>query len=123
VLIQIDSTLDVERTHRHWYGMDAHWRSYEDLCHPCFVGYDFIGKYETLSDDVEHVMKVMGIHGLARFPSSSSSGQRRRTKIKSSATSRRSTVRGYDDVPLSDVKRLIQLYDDDYTLFGYPHPV
>jgi len=108
----------------HKYTTNSHWRSYEDLCHPCFVGYDFIGKYETLSDDVEHVMKLAGIHGLARFPASSKSRQSRRiNSFKANALPKQSTVRGYEHVPLSDVKRLIQIYDDDYALFEYAHPV
>ena len=41
--------------------VDRHWTSYMDLCHPCSVDYDFVGKYETFSKDVNEVMSVTGL--------------------------------------------------------------
>jgi Sulfotransferase family len=115
---------EIEEGFRHRYAMDSHWRSYEDLCHPCFVGYDFIGKHETMSDDVDHVLKLIGAYGRVQFPSSRSptSGYSRSRSQLTARTANASLVRGYRDVPVSDISRLVALYDDDYLMFGYPRP-
>jgi Sulfotransferase family len=103
--------------------MDRHWRSYEDLCHPCFVGYDFIGKYETLSDDVDHVLKLIGEYGKVQFPNKVSVRSKLLLKQSSTASVRNaSSVLGYQDVSASDVGRLVALYKDDYSLYTYPYP-
>ena len=36
---------------------DNHWQPFYELCHPCFVKYDFIGKFETFHDDGEYIIK------------------------------------------------------------------
>ncbi|XP_076060446.1 carbohydrate sulfotransferase 11-like isoform X2 [Oratosquilla oratoria] len=50
---------------------NEHWLSVHEVCNPCTVDYDFIGKYETLKEDSEYVLKWMGISDLiGPFPSS-----------------------------------------------------
>ncbi|CAL4149289.1 unnamed protein product [Meganyctiphanes norvegica] len=40
-------------------GADEHWRSYGDLCHPCAIQYDYIGKYESLAEDSSHILRSL----------------------------------------------------------------
>ena len=35
--------------------LDSHWRPQYNLCQPCHINYDFIGHYETLRQDAEHM--------------------------------------------------------------------
>ena len=56
----------------HFYSRDVitrnpHWRQYEDLCHPCFINYDFIGHLETLREDAPLVLKMAGIEDRVNF--------------------------------------------------------
>jgi len=37
--------------------LDHHWRPQYNLCRPCHIKYDFIGHYETLHQDAEHVLR------------------------------------------------------------------
>ncbi|CAL4092111.1 unnamed protein product, partial [Meganyctiphanes norvegica] len=50
-----------------WFN-DDHFTSYEDLCHPCAISYDFIGKYESLVDDAEHILRNIGAPPEMHFP-------------------------------------------------------
>ena len=45
---------------------DRHWLSFHETCHPCYMHYDFIGKFETLQEDAAYVIKRLG--GGVEFP-------------------------------------------------------
>ena len=56
--------------------LDRHWRPQHEICNPCYVQYDFIGRFEQLSDDTSHVLaKLTSFHspGSRTDPISSSS--------------------------------------------------
>ena len=36
---------------------NEHWRPLHQLCYPCYIKYDFIGKFETLHEDAKYVLK------------------------------------------------------------------
>jgi chondroitin 4-sulfotransferase 11 len=114
------ATREEEQTNKHWYGFEMHWRAFDDICHPCFVGYDFLGKYETLSDDVDHALKLLGIYGQVRFPGLSAAG---RVSLRTSATDRDAFLaKGYADISDEDIVGLWRLYFDDFSAFRYSYP-
>ncbi|XP_044047500.1 carbohydrate sulfotransferase 12 isoform X2 [Siniperca chuatsi] len=90
---------------------NEHWRQVYRLCHPCQVKYDFIGQLETLETDAEHLLKLLGVDHLLRFPS----GARNRT-----ATSWERDW--FARIPISMRRELYRLYEPDFELFGYPKP-
>lgn len=47
---------------------EQHWAKYINLCQPCILRYDFIGKFETMDADVDLAFKYMGIDGIVKFP-------------------------------------------------------
>uniref|UniRef100_A0A0E9VEE5 Carbohydrate sulfotransferase n=1 Tax=Anguilla anguilla TaxID=7936 RepID=A0A0E9VEE5_ANGAN len=49
--------------------MDIHWETVNRLCFPCFITYDFIGKFETLEQDANYFLSLVGAPGDLRFPS------------------------------------------------------
>ncbi|XP_051242638.1 carbohydrate sulfotransferase 12 [Dicentrarchus labrax] len=90
---------------------NEHWRQVYRLCHPCQVKYDFIGQLETLETDAEHLLKLLQVDHLLRFPS----GARNRT-----ATSWERDW--FTQIPITMRRELYKLYEPDFELFGYPKP-
>ncbi|XP_069160993.1 carbohydrate sulfotransferase 11-like [Procambarus clarkii] len=39
---------------------DAHWISYHQLCNPCTIEYDFIGKFEHVREDTAFALRWLG---------------------------------------------------------------
>ncbi|XP_062304736.1 carbohydrate sulfotransferase 12-like [Osmerus eperlanus] len=90
---------------------NEHWRQVYRLCHPCQVNYDFVGRLEDLERDADQLLRILGVDRLIRFPPSN----RNRT-----ATSwERDWFAG---VPLDLRRKLYELYEPDFKLFGYPKP-
>ncbi|XP_071530372.1 carbohydrate sulfotransferase 11-like [Panulirus ornatus] len=53
---------------------DSHWRSVHQLCNPCGIEYDFIGKFENLPDDADYVLRWLGVEDLVgNFPATQKS--------------------------------------------------
>ncbi|XP_045604616.1 carbohydrate sulfotransferase 11 isoform X3 [Procambarus clarkii] len=50
---------------------NEHWISMHEICNPCGVEYDFIGKYETIKEDSNYVLDWLGVKDVVDgFPSS-----------------------------------------------------
>ncbi|XP_042885250.1 carbohydrate sulfotransferase 11-like isoform X3 [Penaeus japonicus] len=50
---------------------NEHWLSVHEICNPCAVKYDFVGKYEHLKEDANYVLEWMGVTDLvSSFPAS-----------------------------------------------------
>ena len=96
---------------------DHHWRPQHDLCQPCHVKYDFIGHYETLHRDAEHVVRQ-----ISRFSN--------KTNVQFSVTDVDSRNRNsgellwefYGNVSTRNIRHLLRLYQRDYEVFGYKFP-
>ena len=88
--------------------VDRHWMSFHETCHPCYIRYDFIGKFETLREDAVYVIKRLG--GGIAFPDDPDNKWMRSGELVEKM--RRS---------ISDAtyQRLRELYALDYELFDY----
>lgn len=50
---------------------NEHWRPMHELCQPCSVQYDFIGRFENLREDTEYLLQWLGLAGMIKeFPAS-----------------------------------------------------
>lgn len=85
---------------------NEHWQTVTNLCHPCFINYDLIGKYETLISDSSFVLDYLKLN--FSFP----------VLEKPSRTA--SSLKKYFNVISKDlIYKLYRIYEMDFTLFGY----
>lgn len=97
--------------------MDNNWRPQYEICEPCHVKYDFIGHYETIRRDAEHVLRQ-----IAR-PGNNTDVQFPATDLDSRNQNSRGFLRKfYASVSPHNIFRLLQLYRRDYETFGYEIP-
>lgn len=87
--------------------MNEHWQPITDLCNPCVVRYNVIGKYETLVDDSALALQLANAANVT-FPV----GQ------KTSGTSEL-MAKYFDTFPIKITRNLYKLYENDFKLFGY----
>ena len=90
---------------------NAHWRQYYKLCRPCIVNYDYIGKYETLAEDVGNVLRALNATHI-KFPASVASGRRTADLVSSV----------YANISSEDIHGLWKTYAVDFEMFGYKYP-
>ena len=93
----------ISKTH-----FNEHWRPMMELCSPCHIHYDVIGKYETLLDDAWLVLRKAGLNHLIEFPQSQK------------ASSTNSLVDDYiASLTQQQLSDLYQIYQLDFALFNY----
>ena len=86
--------------------LDEHWKPAVDLALPCEMGFNFLGKVETAGKDL-HCVFVEKLHQKSWFPTSN----------QHNSTLHYKTC--IDQVPRPFLKRLIDLYADDFRAFNY----
>ncbi|XP_041102635.1 carbohydrate sulfotransferase 9-like [Polyodon spathula] len=94
-------------------GMDIHWETVNNLCFPCIINYDFIGKFETLEEDANHFLRLIGAPEDLKFPA---------FKDRHSTDERTtSSVVNHYMLQLSPAERQLthNFYLLDYLLFNY----
>jgi len=107
----------VHDAHRGYDQLDEHWKPQHDICHPCHINYDFIGHYETIHNDAEHVLREIARRSNntgVRFPAADADNRNR--------NSHRFLRQFYGNVSTHNVVRLLRLYKKDYETFGYKIP-
>lgn len=85
---------------------NEHWKPISELCYPCLIGYDFIGKYETLQSDVEFLLKAINESDI-KFP-----------KVRLSNTTAQ-ILRYYDTLSSQVIAKLYNIFVLDFKLFSY----
>lgn len=89
--------------------LNEHWAPYLDLCHPCALNYNIIGKYETLEEDSEYTLRRIGAPPDLHFP-----------PLVASRTA--SLVADYlASLPHNLSRKLYNMYKPDFKLFEYDY--
>ena len=88
---------------------DDHWRTVTNLCHPCHIGYDYIGKMETIDEDVNNILSVIN--------TPTKSIQLRKANSQTSFHSSYSDI--YSNVTKASLTKLLEKYSEDMDMFGY----
>ncbi|XP_057305779.1 carbohydrate sulfotransferase 13-like [Hydractinia symbiolongicarpus] len=91
-------------------GFDEHWQIMMNICSPCTMKYNFIGKMETLMDDAEYILHVNKLDNY-KFPLNATDNYRR------SASSL--ALKYFLDIPKSYKQELYEIYKPDFKAFGF----
>ncbi|XP_064877693.1 carbohydrate sulfotransferase 11-like isoform X1 [Oncorhynchus nerka] len=92
--------------------LNEHWQTVYQLCHPCHIHYDLVGKYETLEEDAKYVLRLAGVGESVRFP----------TYAKSTRTTDSMTAQFFSNISSRQHSQLFQLYKLDFLMFNYSTP-
>ena len=85
---------------------EPHWMHYDQLCHPCFVKYDYILKVETMDEDSEEMLSRV-FKSDVRLPKSN-----------------KAAIKGGPDellnkIPASVLEGIHKRFNQDFQMFGY----
>lgn len=110
----IHSAAQNGKNHETGKQLNRHWRPMNELCHPCAIDYNFIGKYETLEKDSKFLLKALWSHinHAMTFPKYDSTRARTSEMLVSS----------FANVTLIKKRLLYLIYKKDYDLFRYKYP-
>ena len=92
------------------YNHDEHWRAYDQLCHVCSMGYNFVGHLETIEEDALLLLEQARVGSRVTFQS------RRRSRTSDVL------LNYYSQIPMPFINRLHYIYSKDFEMFGYPFP-
>ncbi|KAG7473463.1 hypothetical protein MATL_G00096150 [Megalops atlanticus] len=104
--------LDVHRP----VGMDIHWEHVNQLCSPCLLDYDFIGKFETMEEEANFLLRRTGAPSNLTFPSFKD------RHPHAERTSVRLTRQYFAQLNASERQRAYDFYYTDYLMFNYSKP-
>lgn len=85
---------------------NEHWQRVTDLCHPCLIKYDFIGKYDTLTEDSNFLLKHFQTN--FDFP-----------LLTKPSTTLSNLKKYYNTLDKNAIYKLYKIYEMDFRLFGY----
>ncbi|XP_018095974.1 carbohydrate sulfotransferase 8 isoform X2 [Xenopus laevis] len=108
----IQYLLDVHRP----VGMDIHWDHVSRLCSPCLIDYDFIGKFESMEEDADFLLHLIGAPKnltFPRFKDRHSNEERTTNKI---------TQQYFAQLSPTERQRTYDFYYMDYQMFNYSKP-
>ncbi|KAF4527273.1 hypothetical protein B566_EDAN006993, partial [Ephemera danica] len=86
---------------------NEHWKPIQQLCRPCLINYDIIGKYETLQEDAEFVLRHIG-QSQIQFP-----------KLPKPSSTMSRLQEYFGTLPKDVMLELQRIYALDFKLFGY----
>ncbi|XP_075186275.1 carbohydrate sulfotransferase 9-like [Anomaloglossus baeobatrachus] len=96
------------------YNRDIHWRPMYELCDPCNIQYDFIGKFETVTQDSDFVLKAIRAPENLKYPTKKHHNDDPRTNYNI-------TLQYLDMLSPILFKKLMSVYSLDFSMFDYSY--
>ncbi|TKS91025.1 Carbohydrate sulfotransferase 11 [Collichthys lucidus] len=93
-------------------GADVKFKEFADFVIHVTFHYDLVGKYETLEEDANYVLRLVGVGDSLRFPS----------YAKSTRTTDAMTAQFFSNISTQQQIQLYQLYKLDFLMFNYSTP-
>ncbi|XP_042316035.1 carbohydrate sulfotransferase 9-like [Sceloporus undulatus] len=101
---------------RNLKNMDVHWKPMFLLCDPCNIHYDILGKFETLSEDADRVLRRISAPESLYYPDSKSHASEKRTNNDI-------TLDYLRKLTFDQVRMVMEAYQIDFSMFGYSFPL
>ena len=96
-----------------------HWAPIYEICAPCHIDYDMISKLETVESDAEYLLT----NKFSRSDIGSFLGRYQTSALRSSDSEEENYIDKlknlYSSVPKEIIKKLINIYKNDFEIFGY----
>lgn len=91
--------------------LNPHWMTFVDVCHPCFVDYDYIVHFEGLPGEMLHLWKtIYNRTNLEEVLHRRNVGQTRTSNLVADYMNR---------LPTQDIEALYELLSIDFKMFSY----
>lgn len=97
------------------HAFNKHWNLQYKQCRPCDIDYTILGHFETLQEDSEFILKVIGAEGDVSFPSSNHSSP-------TNSSDEDIFKSFYETLSDQEFRALYKTYARDFEMFGYPLP-
>ena len=92
------------------FNKNRHWESYDKLCHPCDIHYDFIGHFEHMPEEAPYILRQTGMDRVATFPDFLTHDTSSKLREK------------YAHVPKTKIVELAKAFEKDFEMFNYTFP-
>ena len=92
------------------FNEDRHWATYDNLCLPCDIHFDFIGHFNDMHEEAPYILRRTGMDKVTTFPPSITHDTR--TKM----------LKNFASVPKAEIFQLVKLFEKDYEMFNYHFP-
>jgi len=92
------------------FNKNRHWETYDKLCHPCDIHYDFIGHFDHMPEEAAYILRQTGMDQVATFPEF----------LTHNTTSK--MLRNYAQIPKAKIFELAEAFRQDLEMFGYGFP-
>ena len=93
---------------------NEHWKPQSLLCDICTARFDFIGKFETLIEDSRIILNELKVASWYVFPENDTDSYKTKTSDMYEQYMR--------NIPRDKIKKLYEIYKDDFDAFSYQPP-
>lgn len=94
--------------------LNKHWNTYSDICQPCLLNYNFVGKLENIERDSSTLLNLICVGKCDfTFPAIGTSPRRTHELMKAA----------YSRLSSAQIRDIESVYADDMNLFGYSNNV
>ena len=101
--------------------INTHWRPLNFECRHCDFHYDVIGKAETFAEDVGYIVYKLNLSHLISLNKMDQHLHKTQSKNSLAALPTERAIRYFKMLEKSKVKRLYNIYKEDFLLFDYDH--
>ncbi|XP_077420202.1 carbohydrate sulfotransferase 8 isoform X2 [Vanacampus margaritifer] len=98
-------------------GIDIHWEAANQVCNPCLIDYDFIGKFENMAEESDLLLRLSGAPRNLTLPTFKD------RNVADERTSLKITQKYFAQLDVLERQRVYDYYYLDYLMFNYSKPL